>query len=117
MPRADRIAIAGLLAALAVAGCSETTWRRSTMEHVQVEGRELSVSWIRLQPDEVEVSVWEEPFFQGTAARGETVLPRPLARRAADVVAAERCPRGYDAAPTPGLWAEGHHAFRFRCRP
>lgn len=115
MPRADILLAAAL--AVAVAGCSETTWRRSSQQHVVLDGREVTLSWTRLQTDEVEVVAWERPAFGGIPATTTPRLDRVTAARAAEVVAGERCRDRFVAAPVLGTYAEGHHAFRYRCLP
>lgn len=115
MRKADRaVAVLALLVAGLTAGC-ETTWRRSSLHHVWVEGRELTVSWIRLQPDEVEVVVWEQTAFQGIETGAVRRLDRPMAVRAAETVVAQVCGRSFQTEPVPATFAEGRHALRYRC--
>lgn len=108
MPRADLLRLAAVV--LLLAGCSETTWRRGSQQLVEIDGREIAVSWTRLQADEIEVVAWER------APVGKR-LDRMMAARAAEKVAGERCGETFVAAPILGTYAEGHHAFRFRCLP
>lgn len=114
MPRADVLLLG---AALLLAGCSETTWRRNSQQHVVVDGREITLSWTRLQADEVEVVAWERPTWTGIQTSAAPRLDRILAARAAEIVAGERCGDRFVAAPILGTYAEGHHAFRYRCLP
>lgn len=99
-----------LLLGTLLAGCSETTWRRDSLEQVALDGREITLSWTRLQPDEVDVVAWER-------ATPGARLDRVTAARAAETVAAARCGDRFAAAPVVGTYAEGHHAFRYRCLP
>jgi hypothetical protein len=115
MPRADLLLLGAAM--MVLAGCSETTWRRSSQQHVVIDGREITLSWTRLQADEVEVVAWERPIWTGVAAKGTLRLDRMIAARAAETVAGERCGDRFVAAPTLGTYAEGHHAFRYRCLP
>ncbi|CAA7617752.1 hypothetical protein MTBLM5_230007 [Magnetospirillum sp. LM-5] len=118
MPTAKPIRLAVLAATIIGLGaCSETTFRRSTLHHVQLDGREISVSWIRMQPEEVEVVAWEAKTFEWVQSPATQRLDRVTAARAAETVVDQLCWHGFTVAPTPGTYAEGHHAFRYRCLP
>jgi hypothetical protein len=108
-----RLALAGLVG-LSLAAC-ETTWRRSTFHHVVLDGREIAVSWIRLQPDEIEVVAWEPLTFEGVQPPEYVRLDRVTAARAAETVVAQVCSDRFAAETVAGTYAEGHHAFRYRC--
>jgi hypothetical protein len=117
MSRTDRFRFGLLaLACLALTAC-ETTWRRSTLHHVELDGREITVSWIRLQPEEVDIVAWEPTTFDWTQSPATRRLDRVTAARAADTVVDQLCGHGFVTSPTPGTFAEGHHAFRYRCLP
>lgn len=120
MPTAKPIRLAVLaLGVLSLSACSETTFRRSTLHHVQMDGREIAVSWIRMQPEEVEVVAWEPATFDWVQAEQPNArrLDRITAAKAAETVVDQLCWHGFTVAPTPGTYAEGHHAFRYRCLP
>lgn len=109
--RPTLLAAALLAAALLLAACAETTWRHDTYREVSIDERALKVSWIRLQPGELDIVVSD--------ADGHSPLEAATAARAAAWLAREqgwldgpRCDESFALAQRYGATAQARYAFR-----
>jgi hypothetical protein len=104
-----RLVIACVFAA-ALAGCSETAFRRDSLSYVEIGGREIVVSWVEIPPDLIDLRAKAAPRPDAAP------LDRATAIDAAGRVAAGRClfDRVHAVFP-PVEYAGGSFAFRYAC--
>ena len=98
-----------LAAALALAACSDTTFRHDTLTTVEVDDRNLDVSWVRMEPTVFDMLV---------TAEGGGEVAGDLAQRAAMAAAQQWDLCDTDEPRLEGLpvtFVRGRHAFRLRC--
>lgn len=109
--RSNRSIMAACAMALALGACSETTWRTSSLREVELDKRRLTVSWVRTEPEIIDLVVWEEPRFSGTMMPDQPRLDRALAERAAQDVVGQNC----TSLAAPATIGDLRHTFRYRC--
>lgn len=104
-----RLTMAAL--ALVLGACSETTWRHDTTREVAIDGRALVVSWIRMQPGELDIVVSD--------ADGRTPVDAATAAHAAQLLGSQhgwldgaRCDDRFALAPRYGAVAQTRYSFR-----
>jgi len=98
-----------VLLSLILAACSETTLRRDTLSGVDIEDREIIVSWVSVPPSGIDLVVLG-------AVGGDKPLELAAAREAAGRVAARRCLFDHATAIFPAVTYPGaQFAFRYVC--
>ncbi len=101
--------LAATIAALALAACSDTTFRHDTITTVEVDGQDVDVSWVRMEPTVIDMMV---------TAEGGGEISSDLALRAAMTAASEWGVCGSDDVKMEGApvtFVRGRHAFRLHC--
>ena len=98
------------LLALLMAGCSATTWRHDTFRDVEQDGRPVLVSWIRTEPGEFDLMVFEE-----TPQPDRAPLDAASARLVAGRFIRGKCGQHVIWLDTTRSFVDHRHAFRVRC--
>lgn len=109
------LALALLGAALAAGACSMSPWRTDSLLMVEIDGREVALSWIRMSEDDVDIVAFDSPDLD--FKRFSTPLDAATARKAAEQFVADRCGGDdlYVSLRPQVTFADARHAFRYAC--
>ncbi|WP_156612461.1 hypothetical protein [Paramagnetospirillum marisnigri] len=110
--------VALVVAVALLSGCTavETTFRQSSLKQVRIDGHDITVSWIRVDNDDVDMVVYEDALWSGTPSPDMPRLNRALARRAAESVMDWRClGLGYRPVQPSATTGDERYTFRYAC--
>jgi hypothetical protein len=93
-----------------LAGCSATTLRHDTLSDVEIDDRDITVSWVQVPPNGIDLIVGAAP------AADDKPLELAAAQRAAERVAGRHCLFDRVHAAFPAVQYPGaQFAFRYVC--
>jgi hypothetical protein len=100
-----------LVLAFGLAACSRVTFLHDTLETAEIDGRTVTLSWMRLADGEYDIVAWADDKERLDAKTAREAVETLVARRCAMVGSSEDFT---EDKPKPSF-ASGRHAFRYRC--